>query len=109
MKNNRTGYKVGILTIGDVVCKQDNKIYYKAKCFCGNEIIVSNLQINRGKQSCGCLGSVNYQAEVTDELLVSIEKETAIVLLMLKGMSKQEAKEYYSKFRKEYLENKEWI
>lgn len=109
MKNSRKGYKIGILTIGDIVKKEDNKIYYKAKCFCGNEIIVTNLQINRGKQSCGCLGSVNYKTEITSELLVSIEKETAIVLLMLNGMNKERAEKYYTDFRNEYLNNKEWL
>ena len=109
MKKYRKGYKVGILTMGDIVKKENNRTYYKAKCFCGNEIIVTNLQLNRGKQSCGCLGNINYKTEITSELLVSIEKETAIVLLMLNGMNEEEAERYYTNFRKEYLNNKEWL
>ena len=108
-KSNRVGQKIGLLTIGEKVKVENGKHYYKAKCFCGNEIIISNIQINQGKRSCGCLGTLNEKVKITKELLVGIEKEKAIILLMWNGKTKEEAEKIYSDFRKEYLNNGIWL
>ena len=56
-----TGLKFGKLTVIEEIKKENNKngyIYWKCKCDCGNETIVStnNLQ-NSLVKSCGCLHS----------------------------------------------------
>lgn len=53
-----TGKKFGRLTVIELIDKKDKyyKKYYKCKCKCGNESIVSGSQLTTGKtKSCGCL------------------------------------------------------
>lgn len=108
-KINREGFKSGLLTIGKELFKEGNKTFYLAKCICGEELIVSNLQINKGIQSCGCLKNINCKEELTRELIVCIEKRTAITLLLRDGLTKEEAEEEYDKFQEEYFKSKDWL
>lgn len=109
VKINREGYKSGLLTIGKELFKEGNETFYLAKCICGEELIVSNLQINKGIQSCGCLKNINCKVKLTRELIVSVEKRTTISLMLRDGLSLEEAEKEYSEFKKEYLKSKDWL
>lgn len=88
----------------------DGKVYVLCKCFCGDEKWFSERLIKtKGVNSCGCLGTVPYSIELTDEFLVSTEPQVAKLLLEFNGMKKEEVEKYYKEFRKRYLEDKTWI
>ena len=60
----------------------DGKVYVLCKCFCGDEKWFSERLIKaKGVNSCGCLGTVPYSTELTDEFLVSTEPQIAKLLL----------------------------
>ncbi len=68
LKDER-GNKYGLLTVIDFAPKKNNKIYYKCKCECGNETIVSGTNLRTGQvKSCGKCIYNNQPQDLTNQI-----------------------------------------
>lgn len=73
---NIVGQRFGKLTAVEKLSQSDkfNRVLYRCKCDCGNEVIVSSSSLTTGKtNSCGCL--LSYYNMYIDKLLDSMNVE----------------------------------
>ena len=50
-----TGKTFGKLYVKNIHSRKNGRIYYKCKCECGKEAVISKDSLNAGKKHCGCL------------------------------------------------------
>lgn len=71
-RKNIIGQKFGKLTVIELVEYRDKDLFYKVKCECGSEIIVSGTHLRSGHTlSCGCL-KASYGAKMVEWALIQL-------------------------------------